>query len=284
MFKTYTADGREKTKGQTYAPQGVVCSVSGNNNGVAYTANNYTIVPMGSKEFDPFAAWDSVNHRFQPKIPGYYSIIAEGGFTFGVADQATVRVNLWKNGVSYKALGLNQSGASNNLDLFFPVLVYLNGTTDYLDVRIYNNTTSGTGFFGSFQAALAASSVGVAPEPTHYVGAAGEPAFQNGWVAEGSGYTQPGFYKDPNGIVHLTGHVNGTSATASTAFTLPAGYRPKAAILFGSKYYLGAAASFTPGELAVQPTGPVNLTKADESPALTARWYVLDGATFRAEQ
>ena len=62
----------------------------------------------------------------------------------------------------------------------------------------------------------------------HVVGAAGEPAFQNGWVALAQGFSLPAFHRDPLGVVHLRGSVTGGTQGAA-AFTLPAGYRPVAA-------------------------------------------------------
>jgi microcystin-dependent protein len=81
---------------------------------------------------------------------------------------------------------------------------------------------------------LAGNVVTTAPEALRYVGAAGQPAFQNGWLnydnnaaVPGSGNQRSaGFYKF-GGRVHLTGVIkNGTLNVA--AFTLPVGYRPLA--------------------------------------------------------
>lgn len=63
-------------------------------------------------------------------------------------------------------------------------------------------------------------------EAPHVVGASGEPAFQNSWVAYDSS-TRYGarFWKDPMGLVHVEAQVKNGTLTASI-FTLPAGYRP----------------------------------------------------------
>jgi hypothetical protein len=62
-------------------------------------------------------------------------------------------------------------------------------------------------------------------EPWRVVGAAGQPPFQNGWAAFGSGYALPSFRKWPDGTVSLRGMmVPGT--VNQPAFTLPPGYRP----------------------------------------------------------
>jgi hypothetical protein len=66
-----------------------------------------------------------------------------------------------------------------------------------------------------------------APEAYHEVGAAGQPAFQNGWSNEAPGFeSTAGFFKDPWGIVHLKGIVTG--GTVNTIFSLPPGYRVSA--------------------------------------------------------
>jgi microcystin-dependent protein len=58
----------------------------------------------------------------------------------------------------------------------------------------------------------------------HFIGAAGEPAFQNGWVNY-TGLQNMKFRKDPFGKVQIEGDVrNGTNG--SVICNLPAGYRP----------------------------------------------------------
>jgi hypothetical protein len=63
-------------------------------------------------------------------------------------------------------------------------------------------------------------------EALKVVGATGQPAFANTWVAFGTSDDIPGFYKDAWGIVHITGTVK-LGTVGSTIFTLPAGYRPQ---------------------------------------------------------
>ena len=65
-------------------------------------------------------------------------------------------------------------------------------------------------------------------EPTHFVGAPGEPGFEAGssnLPGEGGlGFNAVGFYKDHEGIVHLQGIA--LSGPEGIVFTLPPGYRP----------------------------------------------------------
>lgn len=65
----------------------------------------------------------------------------------------------------------------------------------------------------------------LAPEAARLVGAAGQPAFQNGWVNYGGSWAVASFWKDSHGVVHLEGLV--TAGTLGAAvFALPVGYRP----------------------------------------------------------
>lgn len=61
----------------------------------------------------------------------------------------------------------------------------------------------------------------------HYVGTAGEPAFENGWINydNDTRYLNARFRKDGDGYVHMQGLVEAGAAN-TVVFTLPAGYRP----------------------------------------------------------
>lgn len=61
-------------------------------------------------------------------------------------------------------------------------------------------------------------------EDWHVVGAAGEPAFANGWTNTGGAFATAAFRRTPDGLVLLRGRI--TPGAAVTVFTLPAGYRP----------------------------------------------------------
>jgi hypothetical protein len=74
---------------------------------------------------------------------------------------------------------------------------------------------------------------GLAPiEGWHEIGAAGEPAFQNGWTNFGNGYSTMGFAKDAAGFVHLKGTITG-GAFDVAVFVLPPGYRPAQNLVLG---------------------------------------------------
>lgn len=114
----------------------------------------------------------------------------------------------------------------------------------------------------------------VAIESWHAVGGAGEPAFANSWVNNGSPYDAASFKKMPDGTVRLKGAVK--SGTASTTiFTLPVGYRPAATVGPAAANFTGAAYS----DAAILITSAGLVQHQSGSNALV--W--LDGISFMAE-
>jgi hypothetical protein len=107
---------------------------------------------MQIEEFDTTSAFDNVtNMRFTPLVAGYYQV---NGAMYPTTATTAAVVAIYKNGSSYKA------GASNAGSTALPVsvIVYLNGSTDYIELwGTLTGTTPST--FGAshltyFQAAL----------------------------------------------------------------------------------------------------------------------------------
>jgi hypothetical protein len=115
----------------------------------------------------------------------------------------------------------------------------------------------------------------VIQEAWHVVGAAGEPAYTNGWKAYPSGWGVPSFQKDPAGTVRLRGLADPSVATAQTIFRLPVGYRPTARTLYAVDH--GGAL----GRLDVDPDGTVQLVTGALG---VAGFTQLDGITFSTDQ
>lgn len=96
---------------------------------------------------------------------------------------------------------------------------------------------------GNF-AALAAGEPGAPPitrlgplvvESWHFVGSAGEPAFQNGWSNFGESYMTARFKRLPDGLVVMAGLIkSGVTSVGTVFWTFPASYRPSAVIQFSA--------------------------------------------------
>jgi hypothetical protein len=123
-----------------------------------------------------------------------------------------------------------------------------------------------------------------APEGWHEVGAADEPAFQNGWKNLVSPPPTPetvAFYKDREGVVHLKGAA-AAGAVGTTVFELPPGFRPASGrVLFFPAVCTGCAAADT-GVVRVY-GADIPIAGRDGAVFLPAgTLVVLDGIAFRA--
>lgn len=108
------------------------------------SAATFTKVQLNSEEFDSDAAFDSAtNYRFQPATAGYYLIT--GGISSSTTPANRILASIYKNGVE-NTRGPDIQSASLNRGTDVTALVYLNGTTDY--VELYGFTT-GTVFEGN---------------------------------------------------------------------------------------------------------------------------------------
>jgi hypothetical protein len=102
-------------------------------------------------------------------------------------------------------------------------------------------------------------------------------SLQNGWTnysGDNGGYTACRYWKDKNGVVHITGLVRyGTTASDTTLFTLPAGYRPRAQEMFHAYTATGGVC-----RIDVKANGDVTGSNMSSS------FVSLAGITFKAEQ
>ena len=117
-------------------------------------------VSLQTKLFDTANAFDNTtNYRFQPTVAGYYQInfgvrayVASGSITGFYAI-------LYKNSARYRVGGQAFSGSFGNYPIYTGSdLVYMNGSTDYLElwgnitgtspIFNYNDNTSSSYFSG----------------------------------------------------------------------------------------------------------------------------------------
>jgi hypothetical protein len=119
------------------------------------STTTFTKVQLQSEEFDTGNCFDNVtNFRFTPTIAGYYQVNA----TLGVAAIATnITLMVYKNGTRFKD---GNSVASGGNSSSLSALIYLNGTTDYLELYVYLTNGQALAALSSatyFQAFLARS-------------------------------------------------------------------------------------------------------------------------------
>ena len=119
-----------------------------------------TKIALQLEEFDTANAFDSTtNYRFTPQVAGYYQV--NGSIAFSPSTLGFRFIDIYKNGSSIKSGQNIPGGATNYLAITVAVLVYMNGSTDYIE--LYGNQNSGGALTTSansqtyFQAAMVRS-------------------------------------------------------------------------------------------------------------------------------
>ena len=92
-------------------------------NAQTISATTFTKLNFNTESFDTNGNYDTSTNRFTPTVAGYYQITANTYFS------ATAQLYIYKNGsANITGAYLNSSGHS------VAGLVYLNGTTDYIEI------------------------------------------------------------------------------------------------------------------------------------------------------
>jgi hypothetical protein len=97
----------------------------------------FTKVTYGTEEFDTNSNYDTSLSRFTPTIAGYYQVNASFNYSGASAGGTNSLIALYKNGSWFK------SGSGGNVPYYnIAALVYMNGSTDYLEIYAYQSSGS----------------------------------------------------------------------------------------------------------------------------------------------
>jgi len=107
------------------------------------TVNVPTIAYVTTELFDTNSNYDAANSRFTPTVAGYYQVNADGG-NQAALDTFGVYVIIYKNGTTNVAQGGSTGNAVTYARGQASGIVYMNGTTDYLEVTLIGTGPSGT--------------------------------------------------------------------------------------------------------------------------------------------
>ena len=130
------------------------------------TTNTSTLIPFQTKEFDTASAYNNTGstvgtapqYSFNPQVAGYYQVNAAVN-----ANTTWTRgsISIWKNGTAWKYPSDVIATTVNTVEA--NALVYLNGTTDYIQIyvlvtgaspQVYGDTPASAGAYTYFQACL----------------------------------------------------------------------------------------------------------------------------------
>jgi len=115
----------------------------------AYLASNQTVsnstwtkATINTKEFDTNSNYDNTtNYRFTPTVAGYYQVNAAAGFL--TSNWTGAAIAIYKNGSIYKSGGQSSASIASGFEnMTVSCLIYLNGSTDYIELYAYVTATT----------------------------------------------------------------------------------------------------------------------------------------------
>ena len=107
--------------------------------------NTTTILAFNREALDTDNAYNSSNYRFVPQVQGYYKIgvrITSQGIGNGQS------LNILKNGSEVTEYQVNAAASTTNSQIN-EALVYMNGSSDYVDARTYQSSGSSKDYYGA---------------------------------------------------------------------------------------------------------------------------------------
>ena len=115
----------------------------------AYSSNAQSInsgatakIQLNNKVFDTATAFDATtNYRFTPQVAGYYQINGQVALNGGGVGQA--RASIFKNGTGYAEGNSVPNNTITGAEPSVATIVYLNGSTDYVELYCYLYTGAG---------------------------------------------------------------------------------------------------------------------------------------------
>ena len=106
------------------------------------TTATFVKIPADTEEFDTNSNYDSsTNYRFTPTVAGYYQLSAAFHVSTDSALSRTI-LEFYKNGVSELRIhDLSVGRGSSSFRANGSTLLYMNGTTDYVEAYVYIDAT-----------------------------------------------------------------------------------------------------------------------------------------------
>ncbi len=111
--------------------------------------STFTKLQANTEEFDTASCYDnSTNYRFTPNVAGYYQV--SGSINITSTNNSEVLCVIYKNGSQAKwGAYINRASIANDVSSVASALIYLNGTTDYVELFGYITGTGTLQFIGT---------------------------------------------------------------------------------------------------------------------------------------
>jgi hypothetical protein len=99
---------------------------------------SFTKLQCNTEEFDTNSNYDNAtNYRFTPTVAGYYQV---NGCVATTAAMAQLFCSVFKNGSEFKRGTQAGSGGAYLFQAGISTIIYLNGSTDYVELYVYQQS------------------------------------------------------------------------------------------------------------------------------------------------
>ena len=107
-----------------------------NTNQGSFTSGSFTKVQFNTEEFDTNNNFAS--NTFTPTVAGYYQLNA--ALQYNNTSASSFAITLYKNGSRFKDGAVLSMLTANGIGSNLSTLVYANGTTDYFEIYLFQNS------------------------------------------------------------------------------------------------------------------------------------------------
>lgn len=138
------------TTASTFGGTGPAFSAYINSAAQSLSLATWTKITFNTEEFDTASCFDTTNYRFTPNVAGYYQVNACLFFDWSGSQFTDAAGAIYKNGSAVKRI--NQYGYGGYGMGNVSALIYMNGTTDYLEIYGYISGGSGPQIYSNSSA------------------------------------------------------------------------------------------------------------------------------------
>ena len=135
-----TADSTASTGLAYTTPSGPAFYAFRQTTAQTFSANTWTKLQFNSESFDTNSDYDSTtNYRFTPDKAGYYQI--DLAPVISRSGSGLLYSGIWQNG-SEQRVNQFQIGTADTFTPVISTIIYLNGTTDYIEAYVYDQAAT----------------------------------------------------------------------------------------------------------------------------------------------
>jgi hypothetical protein len=127
------------------------------NSNQTITTSTWTKINFDTEEFDTNSNYNNATYRFTPTVAGYYQVNGSINFSNSATNTANI-IAIYKNGTEFKRTSL-QTVSVVGQNICVGCLIYMNGSTDYIECYGFQNTGSNVTAFGSNNATIFSASL-----------------------------------------------------------------------------------------------------------------------------